>query len=239
MGMFGWLANLFGGPKPMPGPMPTPVPAPAPWPTKLPPSPFPVPPPAPAPLTFMDPQNWTIGPVDYYGRNTSVGMPLHPAPHPEGWSFDLGPAPQSAHYITAPSGSIAGKREIAIRYRVEMVDGTVIYPTNFWGSPSMLSLYFQRAGDNYSALGPYEDYRWYGPTLHSPIVAGDHELIEPLDADWANVMGHHRGDRAAGWADALANCAVIGFVLGGGDGRGHGISSTAPAKIIVKSFEVR
>jgi hypothetical protein len=62
---------------------------------------------------LMDPKAWTIGP-DINGQNYSVGMPLNPAPHSEGWSFDIPQAPGSVHYVTAPYGSLTGKGALVL-----------------------------------------------------------------------------------------------------------------------------
>jgi hypothetical protein len=41
-----------------------------------------------------------------------------------------------------------------------------------------------------------------------------------------------------GFSDALANADQVGFVLGGGDGFGHGVYATGPARLIVTDFRV-
>jgi len=187
---------------------------------------------------FTNPNSWTIGPV-IYGRNYSVGMPLHPSSHPEGWSFDITQAPSSVHYVTAACGSLTGKSELVLKYRVEADPGVVLYPTNFPGSPSILSLYFQRAGDNWSAAGAFESFRWYSPLYHTPIRLGDYELAVPLDANWTAILTSSAESNPTAFEAAKANCGQVGFVFGGGDGRGHGVSATGPAKFIVKSFEIR
>ena len=43
----------------------------------------------------------------------------------------------------------------------------------------------------------------------------------------------------AEFAEAIANASRIGFVLGGGDGLGHGVYATGPLRIVVTGFEVR
>jgi hypothetical protein len=166
-------------------------------------------------------------------------MPLNPARHPEGWTFDIPQPPGSVHYVTAPYGSLASKSTLVLRYRIEANPGVVLHPTQFIGSPSMLSLYFQREGDNWSAKGAFEAYRWYSPLLHSPIEAGDHELLVPLDANWTAVMTSSARSNPVGFAAAKKQCSVVGMTWGGGDGRGHGVSATGAARFICKSFEVR
>ena len=90
-----------------------------------------------------------------------------------------------------------------------------------------------------SGRGPFEAYRWYAAfASQSPIVAGVHEMVVPLDGDWSAVMTSHARTNPDGFRDALANADQVGFVLGGGDGYGHGVFATGPARLVVTSFRV-
>ncbi|HEX8444832.1 MAG TPA: hypothetical protein VF631_14425 [Allosphingosinicella sp.] len=182
---------------------------------------------------------WTIGPF-VRGRNRSRGMPLHPTPGPRGsFYIDLPQAPGSAHYVTFPHGSLAGKRRIVMRYRVVTAPGVTIVPRSNPALPSMITLYFQRAGDNWSARGPFETFRWYATfATHSPITPGDHIMVAPLNANWTAVMTSSARTQPAAFREALAEADQVGFVLGGGDGYGHGVYATGPARLIVTSFRV-
>ena len=42
----------------------------------------------------------------------------------------------------------------------------------------------------------------------------------------------------AGFRAALAEADQVGFVLGGGDGFGHGVYATGPARLVVTEFRV-
>lgn len=199
---------------------------------------------APAPVAApsaraTDARAWTIGPI-IRGRNHSVGMPLRPAPlRGGGFVIDLPRDPGSVHYVTFPHGSLAGKSRIVMRYRVEMAPGVRIAPTTSPASPSILTLYFQRGGDNWSARGRFETYRWYASFASKmPIEAGEHEIVAPLDANWTAVMTSTARTNPAAFRDALANADQVGFVLGGGDGLGHGVFATGPARLIVTEFRV-
>ena len=182
---------------------------------------------------------WTIGPV-IGGRNYSVGMPLHPSPGPRGSIVvDLPPAPRSAHYVTFRHGSLAGKSRIVMRYRVEAAPGVRILPRTNPAQPSMISLYFQRRGDNWSGRGPFEAYRWYATfSTRSPITPGEHELVAPLSGNWTAVERSSARTNPAAFAAALAEADQVGFVLGGGDGYGKGVFATGPARIVVTDFRV-
>jgi hypothetical protein len=187
----------------------------------------------------MDPRAWIIGPL-IGERNFSVGMPLHPTPRRGGgWHIDLPRAPGSAHYVTFSHGSLSGKSRIRMRYRVEMAPGVRIDPTTSPGSPSIITVYFQRRGDNWTARGRFETYRWYATfASRMPIEAGEHEIVAPLDANWTAILTSNARTSPAAFRAAVAEADQVGFVLGGGDGYGHGVSATGPARLIVTDFRV-
>jgi hypothetical protein len=186
-----------------------------------------------------DPGAWTIGPI-IRGRNYSQGMPLRPTPRRAGgWQIDLPRAPGSVHYVTFPHGSLAGKSRIVMRYRVEADPGVRIVPPSAPDGPSIITLYFQRGGDNWSGRGRFESYRWYATfASQSPITPGDHVMVAPLDANWTAVERSSARTAPAAFRDAVAGADQVGFVLGGGDGYGHGVYATGRARIIVTDFRV-
>lgn len=187
----------------------------------------------------MHASDWVIGPI-VKGRNHSRGMPLHPFPAPGGgWQFDLPTTPGSVHYVTFRHGSLTGKSRIIMRYRIEAAPGVRIVPRTAPALPSVLTLYFQRAGDNWSGRGPFEAYRWYATfASHMPISPGEHHIVAPLNANWTAVQTSSARSNPTAFGDALANADEVGFVLGGGDGYGHGVYATGPARLIVTDFRV-
>jgi hypothetical protein len=186
-----------------------------------------------------DAASWTIGPV-IRGRNYSYHMPLRPTPRRGGgWHIDLPQAPGSVHYVTFPHGSLAGKRRIVMRYRIEAAPGVRIVPRTGPEQPSMLTLYFQRGGDTWSARGRYETYRWYATfATHSPLVPGSYEMVVPLDGNWTAVMTSSARSAPAAFREAIAEADEVGFVLGGGEGYGKGVFATGPARLVVTHFRV-
>jgi hypothetical protein len=188
----------------------------------------------------MDPAHWELGPL-------IQGMPLHPFLHVDGqssgWAIDL-PNPTreagSVHYVTTETGSLVGKTKISMRFRVEADAGVKIVPRNFPASPSILTLYFQREGDDWSARGAYETYRWYATfASHMPIQPGGEYTVEArFDQNWTAVLTSSRSNNPSGFQAALADAGRIGFVLGGGDGYGHGVYATGRARLVVTSFRV-
>ena len=182
---------------------------------------------------------WIIGPITRKG-NYSRGVPLHPVPGPgRAWHIDLPRAPGSVHYVTFPHGSLAGKRRIVMRYRVEAAPGVQIFPRTAPGMPAAITLYFQRRGDTWSGRGPYEAFRWYATfATQTPISVGDHVMVAPLSGNWTAVESSSARTNPIAFRQALANAGEVGFVLGGGTGYGHGIFATGPARLIVTDFRV-
>ena len=188
---------------------------------------------------YLDASQWVIGPI-IGNRNYSVGTPLHPTPRRGGaMHIDVPRAPGSVHYVTFPHGSLQGKSRIVMRYRVEADPGVRIVPTTAPDLPSIMTLYFQRAGDNWSGRRRYETYRWYATfASHSPISVGEHEIVAPLNGPWTAVESSTARNNPRAFWDAVADADQVGFVLGGGDGYGHGISATGRARLVVTSFRV-
>lgn len=185
----------------------------------------------------MDPTAWEIGPV-VDGRVRSFNMPLHPTRHPEGWAIDF-PFPSetvgSVHYVTMPTGPLTGKSRIVLEYRVETSDARLV-PRHFPDKPGTMTLYFQRAGDDWSR--DMHMYRWYAvATTHEPRP-GTTSVEARLDDNWISMMHSPSSAYRADFEAALAHAARVGFVLGGGDGLGHGVFATGPFRLVVTAFRI-
>jgi len=183
---------------------------------------------------------WTIGPITPRHGNYSRGVPLHPTAGPgRSWHIDLPGPGGSVHYVTFRHGSLAGARRIVMRYRVEATPGARIVPRTDPNAPSVITLYFQRRGDNWTGKGPFEAFRWYATfASQTPISPGDHVMIAPLSANWTAVETSSARTNPLAFRDAVANADQVGFVLGGGTGYGHGVFATGRARIIVTDFRV-
>ena len=205
-------------------------------PQSLPPS-TPTPTPTPA-STQSTASEWEIGPI-IDGVSRSVGMPRGL----EGMSFEF-PQPDQAtghvHYITFRHGSLSGKSRITLRYRITAADGVRIVPKDYPAQASTLTLYFQRRGDNWGAQGAYQYYRWYasGQTV-SPVVAGEYTVTVSLNDVWTPVLTGNSLDAPAAFASAKNDADRVGFVFGGGDGLGHGVYATGPARFTIVGFEIQ
>lgn len=182
---------------------------------------------------------WEIGP-NINGRNYSRGMPARlEAGRGGSVSTIIPPAPRSLHYVTFRHGPLTGKSRIVMRYRIEAAPGVRILPRTAPQLQSMLTVYFQRAGDNWSAAGPFETYRWFASfASHMPVTPGEHQIVAPLNGNWTALERSTSRTSPAAFRAALAQADRVGFVLGGGDGLGHGVFATGPARLVVTDFRV-
>jgi hypothetical protein len=197
---------------------------------------------APIPDNLMDPNGWEIGPI-INGDNSSMGVPVNPLPHPEGWCIDI-PHPNAeaghVHYVTVPTGPLTGKTQMILRGRLEAAADVEIVPTKFPNSPSLLTLYLQRAGDDWSARGEYETYRWWASfnRVQGLRPGFQFEIVASFDRNWTAVLTSSREKNPEAFQAALDNARRIGFCLGGGDGAGHGVYATGPARLVITHFSV-
>ena len=186
----------------------------------------------------LNPSAWTIGPIAR-GQNYSRGMPLHPSPS-LGRAFQIAlPGPGgSVNYVTFRHGSLAGKSRIVMRYRIDAAPGVQVVPRSAPQLPAQITLYFQRAGDNWSGRGPFEAYRWYATFATQVPTSGSHEMVASLSGNWTAVQRSSARSNPAAFRAALAEADQVGFVLGGGDGYGHGVFATGPARLVVTDFRI-
>lgn len=189
--------------------------------------------------------NWEIGPI-IRGRSRSPGMPLRPTQLGGGadgaWSFDF-PGPRASdghvHYVTMPTRSLAGADRITMTYRIDAAPGTRFVPQEQPDTPATMSLYFQVAGDNWTARDQYRFARWYAPREKVvPVTPGTHTVSIGLDENWTAVVAFKRDTAPQEFERAKADAARIGFVFGGGGGRGHGVFATEPARFTLLDFRV-
>jgi hypothetical protein len=154
-----------------------------------------------------------------------------------GLVIPLGEKP--VHYVTMPCGPL--KMGIKLRFRIDADPGVKLVPRSAPKAPTMLTLYFQRAGDDWSGQGEFEAHRWYAAYMKVspiPVWSGESSIWATFDGNWSAVLTSTREKNPQAFKDALANAARVGFVLGGGTGLGHGVIATGPAKLTVLEFKV-
>lgn len=184
---------------------------------------------------------WDIGPW-VQGRNYSVGMPAHPQAATAGtvrFAFPQGGRGE-VDAMTTAIGPLDRARIITIRYRVDAAPGTRFVAVETPDTPATVSLYFQRAGDNWTGRGRYGSYRWYAPgEAVIPLVPGERTVTVRLDGAWTNVNGKPISDDPAGFAAARAGAATLGLAFGSLSRRSHGVYATGRASFTLLDLEVR
>jgi hypothetical protein len=149
------------------------------------------------------------------------------------------PDVQASDWVIGPVIDGENYTRIVLRYRVEAAPGVRILARTHPQPASMITPYFQRSGDDWSARGRFETYRWYATfATHSPIRTGNYMIVAPLDGPWTAVQTSSARNNPAAFRAAKVEADQVGFVLGGGDGYGHGIFATGPARLIVLDFRV-
>ena len=184
---------------------------------------------------------WDIGPV-IRGQNYSVGMPATLLDSRSGPFFEFpGPTERAGHvhYVTLPVRSLDGARSLTIRFRIDAERGARFVARDLPGEAATLSMYFQRAGDNWTSRGAYEDYRWYAPaSTLIELSPGVYERTIRLDGNWTNVNGKRAADKPRGFDDAMAEASRVGFTFGSSSRRGHGVYATQPARFTLLDFRI-
>jgi hypothetical protein len=136
------------------------------------------------------------------------------------------PIPQaggSVNYVTRTL-SLTGKSQLHLTFRIDADPGTTIVPTSTGSGPAIITLHFQRCGDNWSAQGKYETYRWYATGFSiMPLEPGEFTISAPLNTGWTAIMTSSIESNPAAFEAAKNDTCRVGFVLGGGTGYGHGI----------------
>lgn len=194
--------------------------------------------PTPAPATaMMTATDWEIGPI-IKGQNYSSKMPLHPTQTAEGFEINF-PYPTAdaghVHYVTRPTGSLANKTRVVIKYRIDGPADLDVSPTKSPEFVSLLTLYFQRKNDDWNTDG----YRWWASfATVMDLKPGEHTITADLNANWTSVMTYTATNQPSLFAQAKAEASRIGFTFGGGDGLGHGVFASAESKFVVLDFRV-
>lgn len=195
----------------------------------------------PVALAAMPPaEAWDIGPI-VRGKNYSVGMPARPSPGARGsltMDFPVAGAGQVDAWTTAV-GPLAGARAITMRYRVDAARGTRFVADETPDQAATVSLYFQQAGDTWTARGRYASYRWYVPiSAVMPLAPGEHTVTVRFDETWTNVNGRPNTEDPRGFAAALENTARLGIAFGSSSRRSHGVYATGPARFTLLALNI-
>lgn len=155
----------------------------------------------------------------------------------DGSYFDFPASPGHVDYVYRQTGKLVAGQVVTLGFSLEGA-GRVKPDANSGAGPARLRLFLQRAGDDWSASGPYEHYRWWSTASVVLDSAGDLSISALLDpAQWTSVAGKSGAMAQADFAAALSNAAVIGFTFGA-TFAGHGVYADGPVRFRVRSFGV-
>ena len=184
--------------------------------------------------TPLSASTWEIGPT-INGRNRSLGL-SRPSILKDGLGFAISRTAEP-HYVTFWHGSLRGRKQIRMRFRVEGPGGAVIHGAKCpISSPSAVTLYFQREGDDWTTDGG----RWWATfasaSLKGPI--GETEIVAPLDGRWTSVVDMTAQKNPDAFDIAKMQAGRVGFTFANCEGFGHGARATMPVRFVVTSFQV-
>lgn len=193
----------------------------------------------------VEAQAWFTPILKGYGKGgiVSPGMPLHPAPAPEGGFRLKLPLPgQELDQLLFNPGSLAGKTRIRMRYRIDAAPGVEFRSVPDRSEPAdaawpaKMTLFIQRRGDDWSGKGKFASYRWVNYPASRNIEVGEHELIVSLTEGWTTIV---EGGNPAMFDAAKADAVALGIVFGGNKTSiGHGMFATGDAVLTVTEFVV-
>ena len=176
-----------------------------------------------------------VGWAIQYSSNMPTSMTLG---SDGGYFFDF-PNVDGVHYVVENISGLRQGQIINMTFSVTG-DGTVLSVQG--GTPGKVTLYMQRAGDNLSGAGAYQQYRYWAGGHSTSLVAGDYTISVQLNPDqWGDVFGASGSQYPNGFADCVTNANLIGFTFGdpGLGATGHGCYvPNGNARFTLKSFTV-
>jgi hypothetical protein len=169
---------------------------------------------------------------DYSNVSWNEGAPGVDATYFDGVSFANGTV---SYVTTAAQGALPYGGSIQLTF--ELTGGPLKSSTGQSDSAGVF-LYMQRAGDDWSGQGAYNDFRlwstkevWLGG-----VESGTFTIEVPLTPEhWGGVLGD---ESASGFAATLASPAVIGFTLLNEIGKGKGSAADSDAQIKIIEYKV-
>jgi hypothetical protein len=189
------------------------------------------------------------GAIGYLDIPQSPIKGLSPVPNPIDGSPQYEEPDGHFHYCTTNTPIPPGAKGMDVTFRIEAAETAEVRPRTGPSLPSMISLYTQRRGEDFSGTGEKVYFRWFTePTLiwqegHGWHNRGEFTISVPFDVDhWFEEDSENAGipndpaRRRQFFAAMLSDCQLIGFVCGGGDGKGHGIfAHNGPVRLVLVS----
>ena len=175
-------------------------------------------------VAHATPSGWYFGPI-IKGKNWSKGMPKRPdfTPDPSRiLEFEM-PVGIGAEvdYLVGDPITLTGKDKLLFAFDYQ---GPEPYPVEGPSAPATATICLMRRGDNWSAKGKYEHYRWYQPTPLLRIKEGKWAVeLSLTEGEWTNVFGRKAKDYPEQFDACLKNLGNIAICFGTRRARGHGV----------------
>ena len=156
-----------------------------------------------------------------YSENVSLS-------YPEGYrfKFTFPRPPGRINMITKGAPAFAALPEF-VRMSFKIVSTKPVYSALGGGTPSC-RFYIQRKGDDFSAMGDYQYYRWWSNPVHYDLGTSKDEadsvtITAPLmSPQWTSVLGAPCGDHFDFFKKAWLDADRVGLTFGG-NYFGHGV----------------
>ncbi len=156
------------------------------------------------------------------------------------FTFPVCPSPPTRtdgmHTLVRPSGPLQPGATVTADF--EIAGAGAFVGAQEQQSGAYVSLFLQRAGDNWSGAGNYNEYRAYSVN-GVPLANGRYQLSQQLVRDqWGNVQTE---GTAQGFLNLLANVERIGLVFGTyQSGKAHGVCpSNDSSQFILHGYTIQ
>ena len=102
-----------------------------------------------------------------------------------------------------------------------------VAPSDFPSSDPLISIAFQRRGDNWSGRNQYQQYRWYAQASNILAPGSGTFTVDFNSLAWSDVYGIPASTHPTEFAAAKAEVETVYITFGHSSGRSHGVIGTA------------
>ncbi len=156
--------------------------------------------------------NWEL----QYSANAKLSSPLI------GLCVLKFPTEDGVHYLVKEVNGITSPM-VTASFVIKPIGATFV---SAGGKVPKVRLYLQRQGDDMSAKGNMQYYRWWSNPAAVELESGVWHLSAPLKPDqWQDVLGKMGTTNPDMFHQAVTNASYLGMTFGDDTGFGHGVWS--------------